>query len=214
VAIRKQDVLAWLEALQRVYAENKQLLTDLDAAIGDADHGINMDRGFTAVKAELGITVPESIQSILQAVATVLIRTVGGAAGPLYGTLFLRASTTTSGKTQLDAPDVVAMFQAGIEGVQQRGKAIAGDKTMVDALLSALVAMRKGLEGGASLAKILDEGAAAAEAGMRATIPMQARKGRASYLGERSIGHQDPGATSSYLLLKTAASVWRRPNNS
>ena len=138
----------------------------------------------------------------------------GGAAGPLYGTFFLRASTAVSGKTELDAADVVAMFQAGIEGVQQRGKAIAGDKTMVDALMPALAAMRKSLEGGAGLGKILDEGAAAAEAGMRATIPMQARKGRASYLGERSIGHQDPGATSSYLLLKSAASVWGHADNS
>jgi phosphoenolpyruvate---glycerone phosphotransferase subunit DhaL len=214
VAVNKNDVLAWLTALQEVYAENKQLLTDLDAAIGDADHGINMDRGFTAVKAELGTNVPGDVQSILQAAATVLIRTVGGAAGPLYGTFFLRASVATSGKTELDAADVVAMFQAGIQGVQQRGKAAAGDKTMVDALLPALAAMRKGLGEGAGLTKILEEGAAAARAGMLATIPMQARKGRASYLGERSIGHQDPGATSSYLLFKTAASVWGHPNNS
>lgn len=209
----KEDVRAWLEALQKVYAENKQMLTELDAAIGDADHGINMDRGFTAVKAELGPNVPGDLHSILQAAATALIRTVGGAAGPLYGTFFLRASTAASGKTELDAADVVALFQAGIEGVQQRGRAVAGDKTMVDALLPALAAMRKSLEGGAGLAKVLEEGATAAEAGMRATIPMQARKGRASYLGERSIGHQDPGATSSYLLLRTSASVWSHADN-
>ncbi len=214
MAVRNDHVLVWLEKLQQVYAENKQLLTDLDAAIGDADHGINMDRGFTAVKTELAASVPGNIQSILQAVATVLIRTVGGAAGPLYGTFFLRASTAASGKTELDAADVVAMFQAGLDGVQQRGRAVAGDKTMVDALLPALAAMRKSLEGGASLAKILDEGAAAAEVGMRATIPMQARKGRASYLGERSIGHQDPGATSSYLLLKTATTFGDHADNS
>ena len=214
MAIRKEDVLAWLEALQQVYAENKQMLTDLDAAIGDADYGSSMERGFTAVKAELNANTPGDIQSMLQAAATVLIRTVGGATGPLYGTFFLRAATAASGKAKLEADDVVAMFQAGIEGVQQRGRAVAGDKTMVDALLPALAAMRKSLEQGASLAKILDDGAAAAEAGMRATIPMQARKGRASYLGERSIGHQDPGATSSYLLLKTAASVWGQPDNS
>jgi len=214
VAVRKEDVLAWLDALQQIYAENKKVLTDLDAAIGDADHGVNMDRGFTAVKAELGTNVPGDLQSILQAAATVLIRTIGGAAGPLYGTFFLRASMAATGKTELDAADVVAMFQAGIQGVQQRGKAVAGDKTMVDALMPALAAMRKSLEGGAGLAKILEEGAAAAEAGMRATIPMQARKGRASYLGKRSIGHQDPGATSSYLLLKAAASVWGHADNS
>jgi len=214
MAIRKEDVLAWLMALQQVYAENKQLLTDLDAAIGDADHGINMDRGFSSVKTELAANVPGDLQSILQATAKILIRTIGGAAGPLYGTFFLRASTAASGKIELDAASMVAMFQAGIEGVQQRGKAVAGDKTMVDALLPALGAMQTSLEERASLAKILDEGAAAAEAGMRATIPMQARKGRASYLGERSIGHQDPGATSSYLLLKTAANVWGHPGNS
>ena len=213
MAVSKEDVLAWLEALQKVYAENKQMLTELDAAIGDADHGINMDRGFTAVKAELGPNVPGDLRSIFQAAATALIRTVGGAAGPLYGTFFLRASTAASGKTELDAADVVALFQAGIEGVQQRGRAVAGDKTMVDALLPALAAMRKSLEGGAGLAKVLEEGATAAEAGMRATIPMQARKGRASYLGERSIGHQDPGATSSYLLLRTSASVWSHADN-
>ena len=167
MAVRKEDVLAWLDALQQIYAENKKVLTDLDAAIGDADHGVNMDRGFTAVKAELGTNVPGDLQSILQAAATVLIRTIGGAAGPLYGTFFLRASMAATGKTELDAADVVAMFQAGIQGVQQRGKAVAGDKTMVDALMPALAAMRKSLEGGAGLAKILEEGAAAAEAGMR-----------------------------------------------
>ena len=213
MSVNKDDVLAWFKALQEVYAQHKQLLTDLDAAIGDADHGINMDRGFTAVEAELRKNVPDNIQSLLHAAAMVLIRTVGGAAGPLYGTFFLRASVAASGKTELDAADVVALFQAGIEGVQQRGKAVAGDKTMVDALLPALAAMRKSLEGGAGLAKILEEGAAAAEAGMRATIPMQARKGRASYLGERSIGNQDPGATSSYLLIKTAASLWGHADN-
>jgi phosphoenolpyruvate---glycerone phosphotransferase subunit DhaL len=213
VAVSKDDVLAWFKALQQVYAENKQLLTDLDAAIGDADHGINMDRGFTAVEAELGKNVPDNIQSLLHSVAMALIRTVGGAAGPLYGTFFLRASVAASGKTELDAAGVVAALQAGIEGVQHRGRAVAGDKTMVDTLLPALAAMRASLEGGAGLAKILDEGAAAAEAGMRATIPMQARKGRASYLGERSIGHQDPGATSSYLLIKTAASLWSQADN-
>jgi len=214
VSICREDIRAWLEALQQTYAENKQLLTDLDAAIGDADHGINMDRGFSAVKTELAAKDPPDLSSTLQLAATVLIRTVGGAAGPLYGTVFLRAGAAATGKAELDATGVVAMFQAGIEGVQQRGKAQAGDKTMLDALLPALAAMRENLDKGASLAKILDEGAAAAEAGMYATIPMQARKGRASYLGERSIGHQDPGATSSYLLLKTAAELWGHSDNS
>lgn len=212
--VREADLRAWLEALQQVYAENKQVLTDLDAAIGDADHGINMDRGFTAVKAELRAKDPMDPHSMLQLVATVLIRTVGGAAGPLYGTFFLRASGAVEGKTELDAADVLALFQAGVEGVQQRGKAAIGDKTMIDALLPAVTAMRKSFEEGAGIADMLATGALAAEAGMQATIPMQARKGRASYLGERSIGHQDPGATSACLMLKTAASVWSRIQHS
>jgi dihydroxyacetone kinase-like protein len=209
MAVGKQEVLQWVEVLQQVYAENRQRLTELDSAIGDADHGINMDRGFTAVKTELAAHVPPDIRSVFQNVATILIRHVGGAAGPLYGTFFLRAAAACAGKNEIEAADMLALFQAGIEGVQQRGKAVAGDKTMMDALLPALDAMRKAVEDGGSLAAILSDGAAAAEAGMLGTIPMQARKGRASYLGARSIGHQDPGATSSYLLLKTAADTWR-----
>ncbi len=209
MAVRKHDVLAWIEALQQIYADNRERLTELDAAIGDADHGINMDRGFTAVKAELARNEPADIRSALETAARVLIRTVGGAAGPLYGTFFLRAGAACAGKPQLEPADVVAMFQAGVEGLQQRGKAVPGDKTMVDALLPALAAMRGSLEPGKDLAAILAGAAAEAEAGMLATILMQARKGRASYLGPRSVGHQDPGATSAYLLLKTAAGAWR-----
>ncbi|MGP8245150.1 MAG: dihydroxyacetone kinase subunit DhaL [Bryobacteraceae bacterium] len=209
MAVGKQEVLRWLEALQRVYAENRQWLTELDSAIGDADHGINMDRGFTAVKAELAAHAPADIGSIFQTVAAALIRHVGGAAGPLYGTFFLRAAGACAGKTEMEAADVARAFQAGIEGVGQRGKAAVGDKTMMDALVPALEAMRKAGEDGGSVAAILEQGAAAAHAGMLGTIPMQARKGRASYLGARSIGHQDPGATSSWLLLEAAADTWR-----
>jgi phosphoenolpyruvate---glycerone phosphotransferase subunit DhaL len=209
MAVGKQEVLKWLEVLHQVYAANRQWLTELDSAIGDADHGINMDRGFTAVQAELAAHVPSDIGSVFQNVATALIRHVGGAAGPLYGTFFLRAAAACAGKTEIEAADVLALFQAGIEGVQQRGKAVAGDKTMVDALLPALEAMRRGIERSGSLTEILDDGAAAAESGMLATVPMQARKGRASYLGARSVGHQDPGATSSYLLVRAAAESWR-----
>lgn len=201
----KEAVLRWLEALQQVFAENRERLTELDSAIGDADHGINMDRGFSAVQADLGAHPPADIQVILQGVAAALIRHVGGASGPLYGTFFLRAAAACAGKTELEPADVAELFQAGIEGVAQRGKAVAGDKTMLDALLPAVEAMRKG----GSMAEMLDRAAAAAEQGMLATIPMQARKGRASYLGARSMGHQDPGATSSYLLLKAAADTWR-----
>jgi dihydroxyacetone kinase-like protein len=217
MAVGKQEVLEWLNLLQRVYAENRAWLTELDSAIGDADHGINMDRGFTAVKAELAAqSAPQpaenaasDIRSVLQSVATALIRHVGGAAGPLYGTFFLRAAAACAGKTAIEAADAVALFQAGIEGVRERGRASAGDKTMMDALLPALEAMHKALADGAGMAAILEAGAAAAHAGMLATIPMQARKGRASYLGARSKGHQDPGATSSYLLLKAAADSLR-----
>ena len=202
------DVLAWIVELQQVYAQNRQWLTELDSAIGDADHGANMDRGFTAVLAELQASPPQDVGAALKAVAMTLIRTVGGASGPLYGTFFLRASSACAGKTTLQAYDLVRVFQAGIEGVQQRGKAELGDKTMVDALLPALEAMHKALGNASSLAEILQQAVAAADLGMRGTIPLRARKGRASYLGDRSIGHQDPGATSTYLLLETAARVW------
>lgn len=207
--VGRDEARRWLEVLQQVYAVNRDRLTELDSAIGDADHGVNMDRGFTAVKDELGKQSWADIQAIFQSVGAVLIRTVGGSAGPLYGTFFLRAAAACAKKSELGAADVVAMFQAGIEGVQHRGKAAAGEKTMVDALLPALQAMRQGADEGGGLTEILARGAAAAEAGMLSTIPMQARKGRASYLGARSIGHQDPGATSAYLLVKAAADTWR-----
>jgi dihydroxyacetone kinase-like protein len=207
--VGKADVVRWLEALRAVYAENRERLTELDSAIGDADHGINMDRGFAAVAADLSAHAPAGIASAFKNVAAVLIRTVGGAAGPLYGTFFLRGAGACTGKTELEAADVLAFFEAGVDGVQQRGKASAGDKTMLDALLPALDAMRASLRDGGGVSAMLDAAAAAAEQGMLATIPLSARKGRASYLGSRSVGHQDPGATSAYLLLKTAADHWR-----
>jgi dihydroxyacetone kinase-like protein len=206
--VSRDNLLAWIEALQKVYSENKQYLTELDSAIGDADHGINMNRGFTNSMAELEKKPPEDITTALKTVAMALIRTVGGAAGPLYGTFFMRASTACAGKETLDGAGVVALFEAGLEGVLQRGKAELNDKTMVDALTPGLNAMKQALADGAELSEILRQGTAAAEQGMKDTIPLQARKGRASYLGERSIGHQDPGATSSYLMIKTASEVW------
>lgn len=206
--VSRDNLLAWIEALQQVYADNKDYLTGLDAAIGDADHGINMNRGFTAAKAELEKTNPPDGSAVLKTVAMALIRTVGGAAGPLYGTFFMRASTVCTGKNELQPADVVALFEAGLDGVLQRGKAELNDKTMVDALTPGLNAMKQALGNGAGLKEILQQGVAAAEEGMKNTIPLQAKKGRASYLGERSIGHQDPGATSSYLMLKTAADIW------
>jgi len=208
MTVSRQDLLRWFSALQKVFAENRQQLTDLDSAIGDGDFGISLDRGFTAVEAELTANPPADIRAVFQNVATVLIKTMGGSSGPLFGTFFLRAGATCAAKSELAPADVVALFQAGVEGLQQRGKAVLGDKTMLDALLPAVDAMRGALEAGSGLSEILQRGTAAAEAGSRATITMQARKGRGSYLGERSIGHQDPGATASYLLLKAAAEVW------
>ena len=212
MTVGKPHVLAWLDRLQIVYSENRPWLTELDSAIGDADHGINMDRGFTAVKAALASNDATQIHDILKAVATTLIRTVGGASGPLYGTFFLRAAACCPGKEELAEADVVALFQAGIEGLCQRGKAQPSDKTMVDALLPAVDAMRAALTEGKPLGAIMAAGVAAAEQGMLNTAPMQARKGRASYLGPRSVGHQDPGATSAWLLVRAAADAWAERN--
>lgn len=202
------DLLAWIGELHRVYAQNKTYLTKLDAAIGDADHGINMDRGFSAAAAELQENTPTDIASTLKTVAMVLIKTVGGASGPLYGTFFLRAAAVCPAKDVLTAADVATFFQAGLEGVVQRGKAAPGDKTMVDALQPAITAMQQAVDSGANLSEMLLAAVSAAESGMQNTVDLQARKGRASYLGERSIGHQDPGATSSWLMIQAAVDTW------
>jgi len=209
MAVSRQDVLGWLSALQKIFAENRQPLTDLDAAVGDGDFGISLDRGFTAVQSELTANPPPDIRAVFQNVASVLIKTMGGSSGPLLGTFFLRAGATCVDKSELAPADVVALFQAGVDGIQQRGKAVRGDKTMMDAWLPAVDAMRSALEGGSGLAEILEKGAAAAEAGVEATKSMAARKGRASYLGDRSVGHPDPGATAAHLMLKAATEVWR-----
>lgn len=202
-----QDVLAWIRALKNIFTESKEYLTELDAAIGDADHGINMARGFSAVFDALQ-EPPADTGALFKVASMTLIKTVGGAAGPLYGTFFLRAAGPTAGKTELDSAGVVEFVEAGVGGILQRGKAERGDKTMIDAWLPALDAMKARLSDGASVADLMQHAAAAAEDGMRATVPLVARKGRASYLGERSRGHQDPGATSSYLILKAAAEQW------
>jgi dihydroxyacetone kinase-like protein len=203
--ITTEDVLRWITRSAYLFHEQRDYLTQLDAPIGDADHGTNMDRGFRAVLDKLPSLSKMDIGSILKTVGTTLVSTVGGASGPLYGTAFLRAGMATAGKHELDAADVVALLEAALEGVKARGKAQPGEKTMLDALAPALEAAREGLARGAELAVLLRQAAEAAEAGMKATAGMLATKGRASYLGERSIGHQDPGATSSWLLLKTLA---------
>jgi len=209
MAVGQADLLAWIERLQQVYSENKQYLTDLDSPIGDADHGINMNRGFTAAQKALQDSPPADVVSTLKMVAMTLIKKVGGASGPLYGTFFLRASTACAGKTELEAADIVSLFDNGVQGILQRGKAELEDKTMVDAWLPALDAMKLALSSDASLNEVLKRGAEAAEQGMKNTIPLVARKGRASYLGARSAGHQDPGATSSYMMLQAAADLWQ-----
>jgi phosphoenolpyruvate---glycerone phosphotransferase subunit DhaL len=203
-----EDVLAWVKAYASTIAENKEHLTRLDSAIGDADHGINMHRGMSAALAKLDGLENGDVGTLLKTVGMALISSVGGAGGPLYGTLFLQMGTATAGKSELEPDDWRAALEAALAGVQMRGKAEPGDKTMVDALIPGKDGLAEALSEGADFADALRRSAAAAEEGMRATVPLVARKGRASYLGERSAGHQDPGATSSYLLLKTAADMW------
>jgi dihydroxyacetone kinase-like protein len=205
--ITTEDTLRWLQQLAHVLHENRDYLTQLDSAIGDADHGINMDRGFKAVNDKLPGVADMDIGSMLKTVGMTLVSTVGGASGPLYGTAFLRASMATSGKHELYEADVITMLEAALEGIKARGKAQLGEKTMVDALTPALAAAKEAEEQNVGLSEILKRASSAAETGMKATIPLVATKGRASYLGERSIGHQDPGATSSWLILKTLADV-------
>jgi dihydroxyacetone kinase-like protein len=200
-----EDVLHWLERTADVLQENRTYLTDLDSAIGDADHGINMDRGFSAVRKKFPEMATMDAATQLRTVGSTLVSTVGGAAGPLYGTAYLRAAGAVAGKQELTSADVTAMLEAFLGGIVARGKAHTGEKTMVDALTPALNAAKQALNEGATLEQVTSRAAAAAEEGMKATIPMLATKGRASYLGERSIGHQDPGATSSWLILRSLA---------
>lgn len=196
--------MAWVRELDLVYQSNKASLTELDAAIGDADHGINMVRGFSAAAKELSEQTPPDIGAILKALAMILMKKVGGASGPLYGTFFLKASMTCNGRTSIGAEDLVVLFEAGVAGIRQRGKAKEGDKTMIDAWEPAVRAMREAFSGGGDVSEILRAAVSAGESGRDATISLAARKGRASYLGERSRGHQDPGATSAVLMLKAA----------
>lgn len=200
--VTKDQIVTWLETTADVIEENKKHLTQLDAEIGDADHGVNMNRGFKKVMDQLPGVVDKDIGNILKTTGMALISSVGGAGGPLYGTLFMRAGMAVDGKHELTDEDLAALLEAALNGVVQRGKAEPGDKTMVDALTPAADAFREAIEAGDDTETALNKMADAAEEGMEATIPMVAKKGRASYLGERSAGHQDPGATSSYLILK------------
>jgi phosphoenolpyruvate---glycerone phosphotransferase subunit DhaL len=209
MAVGYQDVRRWIEAFASRVAESKDELTRLDSAIGDADHGINMNRGMQAALAKLDGVAGDDVGALLKTVGMTLVSTVGGAGGPLYGTLFLQLGTATAGKSEIGAEDWAAALDAAIGGVQMRGKAEPGDKTMIDALVPGRDAFRAAVAEGASFSEALERSAGAAHEGMLATVPLVARKGRASYLGERSAGHQDPGATSSHLLLRTAAETWK-----
>ncbi|PRX49249.1 dihydroxyacetone kinase DhaL subunit [Prauserella shujinwangii] len=199
------DVAAALRAAAATIAEHRVELTDLDRPIGDADHGENMNRGFAAVVSKLDEGVPETPGAVLKTAASTLISKVGGAAGPLYGTAFLRAATALGDKSELDAGDVAAALRAGLDGVVARGKAVVGDATMVDALSPAADAAEAAR--GDGIAALLRAAADAADEGAGSTVPLVARKGRASYLGERSVGHLDPGARSSALLLRALATA-------
>ena len=193
----------WIELAAADIAEQRDYLVDLDRAIGDGDHGENMDRGFKAAVEALEQAQPGSVAEVLKTVAKTLMSTVGGAAGPLYGTAFLRASKA-AGDGDLDGAGVAAVIAGALDGIQARGKATTGEKTMVDAWTPALEAARAAAEAGSDPVAVLEAAATAAEAGAAATEPMRATKGRASYLGERSIGHLDPGAVSTSLILRAA----------
>jgi dihydroxyacetone kinase-like protein len=201
-------IQAWLRLAATRLHEQRVPLTQLDQAIGDGDHGFNMDRGFTAIVAKLdegAVAADASPTIVLRLAGKTLISTVGGASGPLYGTAFLRAATALDGAAVIDAAGLVAALEAAVTGIGSLGKAVTGEKTLLDALTPAAEAARATLESGGSGSAVAEAAADAAEAGALATVPMLATKGRASYLGERSIGHQDPGATSAALLLRSLA---------
>jgi dihydroxyacetone kinase-like protein len=199
--VNASTVRRWLEGAAASVREQREYLTQLDAAIGDADHGTNMDRGFAAVVERLGDGDELPPGKLLTTAGSTLVSTVGGASGPLWGTALRRAGRALGDAEEFDAPELADALDAALEGVVELGAAQEGDKTMVDALAPAVHAFRAELDGGGTVTSAVAAARAAAEEGMRATVPMQASKGRASYLGERSIGHQDPGATSTALIL-------------
>jgi len=199
--ITQTHLIQWLEQCATVLEANKAYLTELDSPIGDADHGTNIARGFAAVVAKAPTVADKDIGQLCKLTGMTLMSAVGGASGLLYGNFFLRAAAVANDKTELSAEDLLHLLEAGLEGIVQRGRAVVGDKTMIDAWTPALAALRTAIAAGQPLPVALAACVAAAETGMKSTIPLQARKGRASYLGERSIGHQDPGATSTHLIV-------------
>jgi dihydroxyacetone kinase-like protein len=205
ISVSSAIIEAWLRRCAEVFTQHRDELTDLDAKIGDADHGVNMARGFTAIPPKLEGLVDRSVGSLFRTSAMTLISQVGGASGPLYGTFFLQAARPANEKTELTLEELCQCFDTGLTGVVNLGKAAVGDKTMVDALTPALAALHP--KNADSLEAALARAAAAAREAAEATIPLIARKGRASYLGERSAGHKDPGATSSALLIEALAAT-------
>ena len=198
-------VIAVLKDIIAVIGANAQFLTDLDAAVGDSDHGINMARGFKKVETDLPALEGKDIGAILKKTGMDLVSTVGGSSGPLYGTAFMKAGAKAAGKNEIGMEDFLAMMDEAIGGVQLRGKAVRGEKTMLDAMIPAQEAMKAAAAGGADTSAVLQAGVKAAEEGVEYTKTIIATKGRASYLGERTLGHQDPGATSFTLILKAIA---------
>jgi dihydroxyacetone kinase-like protein len=198
---------AWVRRFADLIAQHRDELTELDSAIGDADHGINMERGMQAVRAKLDADGPTTIDELFKLVGMTLVSSVGGASGPLYGTFFLRLGAACGPHDTVSTDELVKAFRAGIDGVVARGRPELGDKTMFDSLHPALEALDVAVSAGVPTAEAFHDARRAAQAGRDATVPMVARKGRASYLGERSVGHQDPGATSSALLFEAAAAA-------
>lgn len=205
--IDTRDLVAWLTAFRDAVTEQRAWLTELDSAIGDADHGANMARGMDAVVAKLDQGVPATVDELLKSVGMTLVSSVGGASGPLYGTFFLRMGMSAGAVPSLNGPALAASLRAGLDGIVARGKAELGDKTMFDAMSPAVDALDAAFAAGESIAGATAAAAAAAVAGRDATVPLVARKGRASYLGERSAGHMDPGAASTAILFETLAAT-------
>ncbi|AWC82091.1 dihydroxyacetone kinase subunit DhaL [Serratia marcescens] len=207
MALTKQQVVDWLMRCGEVFSRERDFLTQLDTEIGDADHGLNMNRGFNKVVEKLPSVADKDIGFILKNTGMTLLSSVGGASGPLFGTFFIRAAQAANAKQSLDLAELHQMMQEGVEGVVMRGKAEPGDKTMCDAWWPVVESLGQSAQQNLSVAEALQRAADSAERAVESTITMQARKGRASYLGERSIGHQDPGATSVMLMMKTLAEV-------
>ena len=205
--ITKEHVLSFIRLYSDKMIEYRQELTDLDQAIGDGDHGINMSRGFKAVMKKLPSLEEKNIDDLLKAIGMTLVSTVGGASGPLYGTAFLKAGTAVKGKNTLSNEDLITMLNEGIGGIQLRGKAVNGEKTILDSLIPAVEAIKASIESGEDIKLALKKGEEAAWDGVEYTKTIIATKGRASYLGKRSIGHQDPGATSMAYLFQSINEV-------